>query len=368
VKETYVALFVLLVSSQALLGQSQARADSVSVGERITVAYREPADRFEILDHVSAWWPEYVEPEYRASWAARGLSRPGDSAQFASYKAIRDRYFNRSGQGQNTPGREGSGLFTAASVLTADPLASIFHRAVTMNDAFVALASILRRDEVATLRKFYAHFESRLAPLVAETRELTARSREVTASTLRDTRVSQYLLSAAALFASSSSPGDRPLEALYVWWPDTLQRRASPAGTVLVLRVRPSADETVNSSDVVAHEAMHVFAARMPETLQKSISGALLDGCSPPKDIRRLVLLEEPLATALGNITFRQRFQPQRFSWGRRWYGNAWVDVMSRLLQPMLAERMAAMQPLNVEFGREAGALCAALSRVSGSH
>jgi hypothetical protein len=36
--------------------------------QAIEVRYREPADAFEILDHVSNWWPGYVEEAYGKFW------------------------------------------------------------------------------------------------------------------------------------------------------------------------------------------------------------------------------------------------------------------------------------------------------------
>lgn len=158
------------------------------------------------------------------------------------------------------------------------------------------------------------------------------------------------------------------MEALYVWWPDSAQTRASPVGRTLVLRVRPPMADTVNSADVVAHEVVHILAAGMPQATQRALSAAVLAGCGaahgPPAGVRRLAVLEEPLATALGNVEFRRRFQPRRFAWGRRWYGDAWVDVAARLLHPVLVERLASGRTLDLAFARDAGALCGALTRV----
>jgi hypothetical protein len=337
-------------------------ADAQS-GVRIAVVHRDAADRFELLDNVSSWWPEYVEPEYRAAWIARGLARDGDSAFFARYAAIRGRYLPRP-QSNASSWRERSGLFSAGDGLTGDTIAAVFHRATSMEGAFTALRSLVTTAELAQLRAFYAHFEERVSPLVAETRALTQRSRAASASTLDRPEVIRYLGDVARLLTASLD-STRAVEAIYVWWPDTLQRRASPVGTSLIVRVRPSADDVVNSADVIAHEAVHLFAASMPIALQQQLSATFLDGCTPPPGVRRLAVLEEPLATALGNITFRQRFQPERFSWGRRWYGDAWVDVFARLLQPMLVERWPRVPALDVSFAREASALCASLGRVA---
>jgi hypothetical protein len=170
---------------------------------------------------------------------------------------------------------------------------------------------------------------------------------------------------------SSAADVDAPtFTALYVWWPDSTQTRATPNGRTLLLRVRPAGGEAVDGADVVAHELVHALAAGLPAARQQALSAAFLDGCAPPAGVRRLAALEEPIATALGNIEFRRRFMPRRFSWGRRWYGDAWVDVSARLLHPVLAgmlgdDRAAAPRALDAAFAREASALCSALARVA---
>ncbi|HZF67160.1 MAG TPA: hypothetical protein VEZ47_03890, partial [Gemmatirosa sp.] len=269
----------------------------------------------------------------------------------------------------------GSGLFTAGAALTADPMAAAFHASATVDEALARLAGVLTADERAFLRSFYGRFAARVDPLLAETRARTAPSQALTAATLADTAVGAYLGRVARLFApvgsGAGADGARAMDALYVWWPDSAQTRASPVGRTLLLRVRPPASDTVNSADVVAHEVVHVLAAEMPPTTQRALGAAVLAGCGasdgPPGGVRRLAVLEEPIATALGNVEFRRRFQPRRFTWGRRWYGDPWVDVYARLLHPVLVERLATGRPLDASFARDAGALCAALGRLPAS-
>ena len=330
----------------------------------VVVRYREAADVFEMLDQVSAWWPEYVEPAYRLAWTDAHLLQPGDSAFFARYAELRARHFDRTGQDSHGNFREGSGLFTARSTLLADPMASAFYQSDSLPQALGLLRGTLSVEETDFLRDFYAHFASRTSVLAAQTRSLTDGSRSATARTLEDPDVQKYLSLVSALFApvTDASDGRASFTALYVWWPDTNQAAATPNGGALVLRVRPRAGEVVNSADVVAHETIHVFAARVSEAQQQSLSGALLDGCHAPASLRRLAILEEPIATALGNIEFRRRFMPQRFSWSRRWYGDAWVNVYARLLQPVLAERLMTGGALDARFASDAAALCTALA------
>lgn len=332
--------------------------------QAIGVAYREPADMFEILDNVSDWWPGYSESAYRKFWVDSIGFRAGDSVVFARYASLRERYFDKRGQGNSAPRRDGSGLFTDRAVLDADPVGAAFYRSETLDAAFEALHNVVSPVDLKFLRSFYARFRPRIAAMLSQTQTLTAASRAATAATVASPDVGEYLGHVRRLFGVDTSP---PFAALYVWWPDTLQRMASPNGRFLLLRVRPAPGETVNSADVVAHEAIHVFAALAPEVMQRDVSAAVLDRCSVPSGVRRLAVIEEPIATALGNIEFRRRFMPQRFAWGRRWYGDDWVDLSARLLYPVLTTALAEGKPLGAAIGREAGALCALQVRARGS-
>jgi hypothetical protein len=348
---------------------------AVVVQPLISVRYREPACLFEILDQVSAWWPDYVEPEYRKAWIERGLDQAGDSAWFRRYATLRARYFDRTGQqGDSAAGpgswRGGSGLFTAAAAQHADPVATAFHEAETLDDAFVRLKTVIAPGELSFLRAFYEHFHVRTDPLTEEARTATSASRDATVRTLHDPAVETYLTKVAALFgnriAVDSARPTVQYTALYVWWPDSDQTRASPSGRVLLLRVRPHAADTVNSADVVAHEYVHALAAAMPVVMQQALSNVMLDGCPPPAHVhRRLTFIEEPIATALGNIEFRQEFMPQRFSWTRRWYNDPWVDVYARLLHPVLLQQLSSGRELGLPFAKAAAGLCTTLSRLT---
>lgn len=332
----------------------------VSSAQSLRVAYREPTDVFEILDNVSNWWPGYTEDLYRAYWRDSVGFRAGDSVAFAQYAVIRNRSFRKDGQGNSAPRRDGSGLFTDRAALDADPVAAAFYASDALEMAFTRLRDVVNADDLRVLRGFYARFQSRVAPMTEQTRRRTMASLALTARTAVTAGVDTYVGQVGRLFGVADTT---PFTALYVWWPDTTHTQASPNGRHLILRVRPTADDTVNSADVVMHEAIHVLSAMASDSQEQALSNALLDRCTVPTGVRRLVVVEEGIATALGNIEFR-RFMPQRFAWGRRWYGDDWVDLSARLLYPMLTAALAEGKPLGASFSRDAGAMCALQARL----
>ncbi|HYW08427.1 MAG TPA: hypothetical protein VE913_15820, partial [Longimicrobium sp.] len=120
--------------------------------QTIEVEYREPADAFEILDHVSNWWPGYVREEYGKFWADSVGVRRGDSAAFARYARIRERYFDKRGQEGGGARREGSGLFTDRAALAADPVGTAFYSSEGWEEAFGRLGAFMAPEEVVFLR------------------------------------------------------------------------------------------------------------------------------------------------------------------------------------------------------------------------
>ncbi len=349
-----VRLVCLLIATASPAGAAFAQGEVA-----VHVRYSDAADAFEILDQASAWWPGFVEPAYRAFWADSLGVTPADSVLFDAYSRLRTRHFDRTGQENGDPRTGPDGLFTARAALTADPVAHAFYQSETVEEALGRLAGVLEPGEVAFLRAFYGHFEARLAPLLAETRQAVAPSLAATAATLDTPEVRSYLGHIGRLFGVEEPVA---YTALYVWWPNEELVRASPSGPFLLLRTRPRPGETMNSADVVAHEAVHVLAAQQPEAQKRAVTDAVLAECPGVLDrTRRLGVIEEPLATALGNIEFRRRFQPARFRWGRRWYGQPWVDVYARVLHPAVVEALDAGRGVDERLVADLSALCGAV-------
>lgn len=149
--------------------------------------------------------------------------------------------------------------------------------------------------------------------------------------------------------------------ALYVWWPDATRVAANPNGPYLLLRVRPYAGEALSNADVVAHEAIHVISAMQPDAQKRLISDAVLAACPSALELtRRLGVVEEPIATVLGNMEFRRRFEPTRFTWGRQWYGEEWVDLLARFLYPSVMDALSNGKTVSGAFSADAAALCTA--------
>jgi hypothetical protein len=210
-------------------------------------------------------------------------------------------------------------------MLVADPVAQAFYSSETMEEAFVRLGQVVSASDLELLRAYFAHFSPRVERLTSDTHRRVAASLSRTREVLADSAVASYIRTIGKFFELTD---DVTFTALYVWWPDAEQISANPNGPFLILRVRPYPDEAISSADVVVHEVVHVLSALRSDMQKRIVSDVILQECAGfEKVVRRLGVIEEPLATIFGNIEFRRRFEPNRFSWSREWYGDRWVDL-----------------------------------------
>jgi hypothetical protein len=342
----------------ALLGW----ASHVAVAQpdaRAAAHYRQAADVFELLDNVSNWWPGYSDARYREYWVRTfGLSAEDDSL-LARYARLRERHFDKTGQSNEDPATSEGGLFTARSTLHADPVGDVFLRSETIGEALDHLAGVVNAEELAFLHRFYPHFASRYLPLVIEHQRAVQASLAATNRTLTSAAFGDWIAEIERFF-DVSAPEAR-YEALYVWWPDSLNVVANPRGRFLVLRAMVKPGEALNVADVVAHEAVHVIAAQQSSDRKRTISNAFLRGCPVNASVGRLNTFEEPIAVVFGNMAFTRAFRPERYRFAKRWYGDAWVDLYAKLLFSPVVDRLEQGGRLADGVVDQAVQLCAAL-------
>ncbi len=336
-----------------------------AAGVQIEVRYSRSADAFELMDNVSQWWPGYTELAYREAWVDSFEIAPADSLLFAEYAQIRNRYYDKTGQENDSPTANRSGLFTDRAVLNADPVAYAFYGSATLEESFQRLQQIVDPDEVDFLRSFYAHFSDRMERITGSTEPLVASSLERTRQVLEAEGVGSYLNEISGFFGVSDST---TFTALYVWWPDADRIVANPNGPYLLLRVRPYEGETMSNADVVVHEAVHVISAMQSPEQKRLVSDVVLAACPDTwRSVGRLDVLEEPLAAVLGNVEFRRRFEPKRFKWSRPWYGDRKIDLMARVLYPVVMDGLARKSSIEGGFAEDAAALCQTVGEVWGA-
>jgi hypothetical protein len=326
---------------------------------QVAAHYRQAADVFEILDNVSNWWPGYSNQQYRGYWEKHlGLSTT-DEELLSEYARLRERHFDKTGQNNEDPSVSEGGLFSARTTLHADPVGEAFFRSETVGEALERLQDVLDPSEIQFLGRFYTNFEDRYLPLVTEHEQAVRASLAETNRVLADPAYRDWLSSVERFF---NVPGPTEgLEALYVWWPDSVRVVANPRGTFLVLRALVKPGEELNASDVISHEVVHVISALQPSEQKRSITDRFLRECPASRSVGRLNTIEEPLAVVFGNMQVTQRFRPDRYRYSKRWYGDEWVDLYAKLLFGPLQESVDAGRSITGGFLDQAVPLCQTL-------
>src|SRR5262249_13757064 len=132
----------------------------------MVVTYREAANVFEILDNLSNWWSGKCDPEYRAYWVERFGVTPEDEQRFASYKAIRKRYYDYGPSAEPTPPKPEDVLFAPRK--PPDRIAEAFYGAQTVAEALAALAAFTTVEDRTFLEQFYAAYRAQCQALLEE--------------------------------------------------------------------------------------------------------------------------------------------------------------------------------------------------------
>lgn len=349
-----VLLAGLLVGCSRSSAPPPPSAPSSSAPPAFEVAYREPADVFEIVDNVSRWLPEKNEPEYRDAWDARGLGAPGDDALFAAYARVRSRSY--------PPEAEGD-VLVLGHAKAPDRFAEAFYRATTLEAAYAELATFLPRDDVAVVRRVHDTLRPRLAPLLEESRAYASLASRLEAR-LRDPAVSRF---AAKLRAFHGATDTSPLTVLLVWWPDVESTRGAKRGSFVLVRAHPvaHAKEAVEPA-VPIHELAHDVASHAPDAAKRARAATFLAGCPRPPGVRAVALLEEPLAVAEQKVFVRD-VAPDEVDFSRSWYGDPWVSTFAKLLYAPVARALDEGRALDETAMRRAARTCAELARTAKS-
>lgn len=346
-----------LVSALVLVALLVSRAEA---GVTFHASYRESASRFQILDCVSEWWDNCQDDgEYRKEWINRyGALSQEDLNFFQEYKNLRNRYLVSINE-PNDPNLRKDGFFSRGSSAQEDPFQLIFYSARDQYDAYSKLANLISPDERTWLKKFYAHFEPRVSLLLEESKtpfenwatRLNGELSNPAYSTFFDKIQSFYNVSA-----------DINYELLVTWWPPIRRSMASPTDRYLVFQKNPILHMTESDLDIVFHEVVHTISAKQPLQQKKAMTKAFLDICPMQDRLKRLRILEEPLAVALGQIAFLDEFAPATLHFEDSFYNNPWISVFGKTIYPTLKAELQSGHTITQGFIEKAAKQCLELS------
>jgi hypothetical protein len=328
----------------------------------IKVEYSKSADIFELMDNVSNWWPGFTEVEYEKYWNKNIKSQPDDIQLFQKYISLREKYYNDPDQKEKNPLKNRNGFFSTSGLLASDPYAEAFYSSNTLEEAYGKLENKVLPAELEFVKKFYSHFQSRYEPLINEDEKAFEGSIALVKKVFDNDGIQEYFEKIVNFFNTKVNLRYR---VLYTWWPPIERDNASPTGQFLIMRKNPSKHKDRNDSDIVAHEIIHTISTNQPLDQKKKLTDDFLEKCSIQDKLKKLVILEEPLAVAFGQLLFTEKFNPKHFSLSESLYNNPWINTFSRLIFLPLKSRFEKGENINQGFINEASSLCSDLKKVN---
>lgn len=346
----YTCLFATILSS---LKASAANKTT----QPIKVAYREAADFFETMDNVAYWWEGFNEKSYLEAWEKKFGITNKERGLFATYKKIRERYYNDPDQKERDPKKNRNGFFSMVGSAKPDPLASTFYAEVDYRKA-LKKATFLTSKELTFLSNFYNHFYPKFKELTAGASGYQDQISKIE-QTVNNIRVFNFLKKACTFYGIPGS--DSSYTVLFTWFPDVGHSMATPVGDFLLMKFNPSElkKKSENNSDIVMHEIMHTYSVRQSFARKQQFTRVYFDEFDIA--IEKFKILEEPLAVALGQIYFQKHFQSNRFDIANNWYRDPWINTISRLIFPLVEQYLDIGKTIDEDFVKKSAHLTADL-------
>ncbi|MBL8613672.1 MAG: hypothetical protein JNL38_40405 [Myxococcales bacterium] len=312
----------------------------------ITVAYREAASVFEIVDNASAWYPDKNDAEYREhAVAALGFGRPEQE--------LLDRWIELRRR-TSPPAAETGGPLLGRDK-PRDALAACFHAEADVAAALARVEAAFGRDAAAAARAVLEGLSPKLRPVLAEGRDLAPIAAALEAE-LRQPHVAAFARRMARFYGAPEVPR---VTVVFVWWPPVESMTASLAGDTLLMRYHPHkhGEEARRDVDVVIHELAHLASRRQPEAQKAALSAAFSARCDAASKLAPARVLEEPLAV-IHQKMFLAETAPARFDRSRSWYGDPWVSAMAKLSFDAAARAHADGRVLDEALVKAAAKAC----------
>ncbi len=131
------------------------------------------------------------------------------------------------------------------------------------------------------------------------------------------------------------------------------------------MRYNPVKHSKYDGSDIVMHEIVHTISAKQSLKQKQILTKEFLNKCNINGKIKRLRILEEPLAVVFGQMLFIKQFIPNKFRFDSNWYSKPWVRMFAKLSMPIVEETFKAGKSITDKLIPRLSKICAEAVRVS---
>lgn len=303
------------------------------------------ANRFWIVDQISAWSESYTSPLYREMFEKRFGLTTEQSAALRRYAEIRSTHSRDDEPSDEELVRHPLGdRLVSPAPLPFERFAAAFFRAESVGEAGRNLG--LSAEEIRDVKAAFAAVEEDVGRLLEGAAYLHQLKAELE-SLAQKTRLGEFLEQAAAFFGVSGEPELRYIGELL--WAPPGHGKATVYEDRLVL---PFAEDGLSKGNVAGwlgvavHELGHGFVSRLPDDERYELTKLLFERYGIVNQ-RHHNVLDEATHTALGNILFMRERLPEHFD-DRSFYSyephNEYpyaIDSMARELEPVLRKWLA---------------------------
>lgn len=303
-----------------------------------------PATWFWLLNALAG--DSHVETaQWRAWWQIVGPIQPGDEAMWQRFARVRDRY---RGPYLKLPQRDNPFVPVAPqpAMRLEVRLASAFLSSQNLTEAWGKAEVLLAEPDLAEMRAVFAYFQPRLDAFWQKQAHLLA-WRDRFSAWAAQQQIGKFV-NDVARFYGVPDDAKGALRVHFVPAPPGEVLHGRRLGADLVVEVRAE-DRPAQRADVVVHEATHACQERGgvqddPELIRGFF------GTGEPSAPRGWELLDEALATAIGQGVLQERVSPTEFARTldkpRSWYVDDAIDPFAKALFPVVKAALAEGQPL----------------------
>ncbi len=302
--------------SEELVGKQLVEGSGWSnVRAPVEVRWRvsEFASHFWIIDQLSRWDERVISPEYRRYFEIKGEINAKDLAMLETYAEVRRAHSGAvfANRVELQGGRQNVFLDLLSPLRSYEDFSRSFLQADDVEHAIVALA--LRKKEVEVIRMVFEHFRPRIERLLTASRYLKYSAKRLELLSYRGD-LGGYLARMASFFRVDTAL-ERAIVVEIVWAPDGFAQ-ATQFGEHVVIPLPLTG--VVEERDlagwlgVIVHEIGHYYVSSMNSQRRQSASDRILSEVGVV-NVRRANVVDEALATAIGNIVYMKRAFPEYF-------------------------------------------------------
>ncbi|MBA2664911.1 MAG: hypothetical protein H0U74_21665 [Bradymonadaceae bacterium] len=337
-----------LVGVRQVVASEAARAfDDVALRFRVSSF----ASHFWVIDQLSRWDGRLAGPHYQRYFDTRFGLGEQDLAVLAAYAEVRRAHSGAMFVDAPDSARP---IDLLAPPLSYEHFALSFLQAGDVEQAVATLE--LRGRDAASVRTVFGHFKERIDVLLLQADHLDSARDKLEALGVRG-ELRGYLARMASFFEVGDRLGAE-LVVEIVWAPDGYAQATQFGPHMVIPLPVTSALEEADLAGwlgVVVHELGHFFLSCMGSEQRWQASQRILNEVGVV-NARRANVVDEALATALGNIVFMGRAFPEYvnahvfYSYDPDYEYPYAIDSLARALAPHIEERINAWGSFDAGF------------------